>query len=66
MKARLKADYIFHIKPRIEGLLQIGYPCVALSALFRNWWWKLLICKELDIQLGWIGRAGSPSRPVLR
>jgi hypothetical protein len=23
----------FHIKPRIEGLLQIGYSCVALSAL---------------------------------
>jgi len=23
----------FHIKPRIEGFLQIGYPCVALSAL---------------------------------
>ena len=33
LKARLKADYIFHIKPRIEGLLQIGYLCVALSAL---------------------------------
>src|SRR5215472_4766765 len=33
LKARLKADYNFHIKPRIEGLLQIGYLCVALSAL---------------------------------
>jgi arylsulfatase A-like enzyme len=29
-------------------------------------WWKPLLCKELDIQLGWAGRAGSPSRPVQR
>jgi hypothetical protein len=27
-----------------------------------NLWWKPLICKELDIQLGRTGRAGSPSR----
>ena len=33
LKARLEADYIFHIKPRIEGLLQIGHSAVALSAL---------------------------------
>jgi len=33
LKARLKVDDIFHIKPPIEGLLQIDYPSVALSAL---------------------------------
>ena len=46
MKARLKADYIFHIKPRIEGLLQIGYPCVALSAL------AVLFCVYLGLRYG--------------
>jgi hypothetical protein len=33
LKARLNADYIFHIKRSIECLLRAASPSVALSAL---------------------------------